>query len=152
MLQSGSDGARYQVNDAAPGEFIYLSERKLFNLAAWLNIDPGRLETERTVERGGGIDAGLASVDGRTTTRLEPLDPNHRDRASEALLKQVFATWEIDLPDIDTCIDGVTVDQWFWFRRALRFGMAHADSDRSADAFVLVDREAVDGAGSFPAS
>lgn len=138
------------MNEVAPGEFIYLSERKLFNLATWLNIDPGRLETDRTVERGGRIGGGLSRVDGRTIARLEPLDPNHRDRALENLLEQIFAAWRIDLPDIDDSVGGVAVDQWFRFRRPLRFGMAHADSEPSADAFVLVDRVAVDEAGFLP--
>jgi hypothetical protein len=133
----------------ALGELVYLSERKLLNLGAELGIDPGWVELERTVERGGSLGVLGLRGGGKATTRSEPLDPRARDRALEALLERVLSRMDA-MPDLDTSEAGVADDRWFRFERPLRFGIGLSDSDYSVNAFVLVDREAVPVAGFAP--
>lgn len=112
----------------APGEFVYLSERKLLNLARLYDEDPGWVETERTKERGANANVRFAQAGRRTATRSEPLDPRPRDRALEALLGQMLNGPMSGLPDLDISENGVREGEWFHFRRALRFGIGMSDS------------------------
>jgi hypothetical protein len=128
-------------------EFVYLSERKLLNLARLYDEDPGWVETERTKERGASANVRFAQAGRRTTTRSEPLDPRPRDRALEALLGRMLGGPMSGLPDLDTSENGVREGEWFRFRRALRFGIGMSDSNYSVNAFVLVDQEGVDQTG-----
>lgn len=102
MLPEGVEKAGRHVTKAVPGEFIYLSDRKLLNLAH---------ATVRSRSYSSGCWTDSATF----------LTSTSRRRASRTA--------------------------WFRFDRELRFGVGYPDDDHSVNAFLLVDRNAVDESG-----
>jgi hypothetical protein len=142
MLRRITEKAGFHVTERVRGELICLSERMLLNTAADMGIDAGWVETEQTVETGGGLSLPVLRGSRKRSVRSEPLDPRRRDRALETLLDDLLA--RLGPPDLDTSEQGVDAGGLFGFRRDLRFGLGSSDSDNSVNAFVLVDRAPVD--------
>jgi hypothetical protein len=128
----------------APGELVYLSERKLHGLAADLRVDAGRLEPEVEFERSAGAQVkvpplGGLSAQGRVRgTRNDPLAGA---RAEVELLDAVLDRLG-RLPDLEKRED-VLEGGFFRFERFLRFGVGHSDRGPAIKALIAVDREPV---------
>lgn len=137
---------RDNVQLAPPGDLVYLSERKLLNLAVHFGLKTGGLKADVDVEGSAGLSAGIpgvGKVSAKGSVRAEHTDPARRLRAVAKLLDEVVERLGGErLPNLDSGED-VREAGWFRFHRRLRFGVGHADVAESLRALIVVDREHV---------
>jgi hypothetical protein len=126
-----------------PGDFIYISVRKLLNLAIHYGLKTGSLAAQVDIDGSGGLSVGLphvaqASIQG--TVRAKHVDPGRQDREVVQLLERVVRNLSRSgLPDLESGEGDVREAGWFSFRRPLRFGIGCADSAHSVKALIAVD-------------
>jgi hypothetical protein len=138
-----------------PGDLIYLSDRKLRDLAQHFGIKGSRYETTVLVQGSGAATLPLApgtSLSASIAARAERIDHDQARRTRARLLDRVIAALENEgpLPHLDRHAGPppTTADLgqgcWFRFDRDLRFGVGAADSDHSVKALVFVDHCAIE--------
>lgn len=135
-----------------PGELIYLSERKLLNMARSQGLDTAWFDTDVTaqVEGQGALPLlpGTGACAGGKVI-AQRVDPQpRRERAMEQALEKLLRRLsKYELADLDAGEQGVHEGDWFRFHRRLRFGVGTDDSTGSVRALILVDQEPVDDSG-----
>jgi hypothetical protein len=136
-----------------PGDLVYLSGRKLLNLAVQLGVKTSSLKVDH-LEGSTGISVGVPSVaqgSAKASVHAKRSDPGEQERATARLLENVIKRLGRDgLPNLESAED-IYEAGWFRFHRRLRFGMGSADSDQSVRALVVVDEDHVPEASSLPA-
>ncbi len=137
-----------------PGDLIYLSERKLSNLAIYFGVKTASLDPHLDIEGGAGLAVGVPSVgqvSAQTSVRGGRTDPNATARSQMNSLKDVVKKLGGDgLPNLETA-DRIREAGWFRFHRRLRFGIGSSDSQQSVRALVVVDEKHVPKDLSIPA-
>lgn len=137
-----------------PGDLIYLSDRKLLNLAVQLDVKTGSLNPDLAFEGSAGVSAQLPSVaqaSAKAEIRGGRFDPGKQERTTARRLERVVKRLGGGkLPDLERG-DSVYEAGWFRFHRQLRFGIGSADSDQSVQALVVVDEKHIPEALSLPA-
>lgn len=136
------------------GELIYVSERKLRQVALHLGISGPHFSKQLALEVDAGLTvplAPIADVSARVTGRVERADDRTVERRLERTLSEVVAALERDgLPDLDVGEGKIFEGGWFHFHRDLNFGVGASDDDQSIRALVLVDQEPLDEGGIVP--
>jgi hypothetical protein len=136
------------------GDLVYLSERKLLNLAIQLGLRTGSFDREVEVEGSAGLDAGIppiGRVSAKGSVRTEYTDPGKRAKALATLLSQVVQKLGGDrLPNLEDAEGGIREGGWFRFHRMLRFGVGHADAIGEVKALIVVDERQVPQGLSIP--
>lgn len=132
-----------RAHSAPPGDLLYASDRKLRNLARHFGLKTVALGPDIALEGRGELELSLPPLARATLgakAKSTRSDPDRRDSAREKLLADVCKRLDaIGLADLERGEDSIYETDWFRFRRRLRFGVGHADSDRSISAFVVVD-------------
>jgi hypothetical protein len=139
---------------AAAGDLVYLSERKLLNLATEFGVRTGSIGRDVALEGQAGLDAGiqpLGSVSAQGSVRAEYVDPASRQKALARQLEAVVRKLGGDrLPNLENGEGGIREGRWFRFHRQLRFGVGHADAIPEFKALIVVDEEQVPVGLSIP--
>lgn len=125
------------------GDLVYLSERKLYTLAASSGVRTDRLEPKLAFEGTGGGRIGIPPVDlsAKASVKGERVDPGAEDRSLLELLEKVLARSSkvADLEKQEDILEG----EFFRFHRKLKFGVGHSDAGPRIKALVAVDAEPV---------
>jgi hypothetical protein len=132
---------------AAGGDLVYLSERKLRQLAIDLKVRTGSFDGDVVVGAEAGLDAGVPPV-GRVSAKgsiqAGYSDPAAGQKAIARQLEAVVRKLGGDaIPSLDAGEDGIREGKWFRFHRQLRFGIGHADSIPKFKALIVVDERPV---------
>ncbi len=139
---------------AAAGDLVYLSERKLLNLATEFGVRTGSIDRDIALEGHAGLDAGIPPLGGASaqgSVRAEYVDPASRQKALARQLEAVVRKLGGDrLPNLENGEDGIREGRWFRFHRQLRFGVGHADAIPEFKALIVVDEEQVPVGLSIP--
>lgn len=139
---------------APPGDLIYCSLRKLWNLAVYFGLQTGAPAPGILLEHEAGVSAGIPSlgeISARRKTRRERTDPATSERATAQLLDRVLSELARGgLPDIEAADSEPMEGGWFRFHRRVRFGVGHADSIDSVRALLVVDETHVPDGLSTP--
>jgi hypothetical protein len=133
---------------AAGGDLVYLSIRKLRQLAVDLGVRTGSFEGEVAVGGEAGVDAGLPAV-GRVaakgSARSTYSDPAAGQRAIARQLDAVVGKLDGDrMPSLERGDAGIREGTWVRFHRQLRFGIGHADSMPRYRALIVVDEKEIE--------
>lgn len=139
---------------AAAGDLVYLSERKLLNLATEFGVRTGSIDRDVALEGKAGLDAGippLGRVSATGSVRAEYNDPAGRQKALARQLEAVVRKLGGDrLANLESGEGGIREGKWFRFHRQLRFGVGHADAIPEFKALIVVDEEQVPVGLSIP--
>jgi len=131
-------------NDRPPGDLVYLSDRKLLNLAIHFGVKTRSREPGTEIEKNAGFGLNIppvTHVSAGTSVRSKRVDPGEQQRSVARQLDQVVDHLGGDeLPNLEVA-DSVSEAGWFRFHRHLRFGMGSSDSNQSVQALVVVDEE-----------
>jgi hypothetical protein len=134
---------------SAGGDLVYLSERKLRQLALDLKVRTGSFDGEFVVGGEAGLDAGLPSVgqvSAKGSVQASYSDPAARQKAIARQLDAVVAKLGGDhIPNLESGDGGIREGKWFRFHRQLRFGIGHADAIPDFKALIVVDERPVSG-------
>lgn len=134
---------------SAGGDLVYLSERKLRQLALDLKVRTGSFDGEFVVGGEAGLDAGVPSVgqvSAKGSVQASYSDPAARQKAIARQLDAVVAKLGGDhIPNLESGDDGIREGKWFRFHRQLRFGIGHADAIPDFKALIVVDERPVSG-------
>ncbi len=132
---------------AAGGDLVYLSLRKLRQLAIDLDVRTGSFAGEVAVGGEVGIDAGVPSlgrVAAKGSARSTYSDPVAEERALWRQLDAVVRKLGGDrIPSLDRGDDGIREGSWVCFHRPLRFGIGHADGMPKHRALIVVDEKEI---------
>jgi hypothetical protein len=133
---------------------VYLSERKLFNLAPLHDVSTTWFQRNYSFSGSGGVMLPLVPGTGlsiKAKAEAERVQPRQREHAVEQILERVLSSLERDgISELDAGDGQILEGGWFRFHRHLRFGAGSDDSTQSIKALVLVDRQAVDEHGGEP--
>ncbi|MGN6276459.1 MAG: hypothetical protein ACTHNP_11120 [Solirubrobacterales bacterium] len=127
-----------------PGNLVYLSEAKLYGLAAHLEVRTDRIEPNLQFERTGGGRIGvppMADLSGKATVKGERVDPGAEERFLLQVLEKVLARLG-EMPDLEKQED-ILEGELFRFHRNLKFGVGHSDAGPPIKALVVVDAEPI---------
>jgi len=130
---------------SAGGDLVYLSERKLRQLALDLKVRTGSFDGKIVVGGEAGLDAGVPSVgqvSAKGSVQASYSDPAARQKAVARQLDAVVAKLGGDrIPNLESGDDGIREGKWFRFHRQLRFGIGHADAIPDFKALIVVDEQ-----------
>jgi hypothetical protein len=139
---------------SAGGDLVYLSERKLRQLALDFKVRTGLFDGEFVVGGEASLDAGVPPV-GRVSAKgsiqANYSDPAARQKAIARQLDAVVGKLGGDrIPSLEAGDDGIREGKWFRFHRQLRFGIGHADAFPDFKALIVVDERQVSRGPSTP--
>lgn len=130
---------------------VYLSERKLWNMARGRGVPTDHTQRERATDASARLSLPSAlgtSASAEIRAHSERVDAQQRARTSDRVLDGVIDSLRRDgLCDLDSAMRTPREGEWFRFHRDLRFGYGSADDDHAVAAAVFVDREPVDECG-----
>ena len=139
---------------SAGGDLVYLSERKLRQLALDLKVRTGSFHGEFVFGGEAGLDAGVppvGRVSAKGSVQANYSDPAARQKAIARQLDAVVGKLGGDhIPSLEAGDDGIREGKWFRFHRQLRFGIGHADAFPDFKALIVVDERPVSCGPSTP--
>ncbi|HEY2715221.1 MAG TPA: SAVMC3_10250 family protein [Solirubrobacterales bacterium] len=128
---------------------VYLSERKLRQLALDLKVRTGSFDGDFALGGEAGLDAGVppvGRVSAKGSVQARYSDPAAQQKAIARQLDAVIKKLGGDrIPNLETGDNGIRDGKWFRFHRQLRFGIGHADSIPDFKALIVVDERPVSG-------
>ena len=130
----------------SPGGLVYVSMRKLIELAAGWGMRTGSLAPDVDIEAEGGLALGGPGAQAhlRASAHGRRVDPGQQERQMARLLDRVTdRLHRHGVYDLEAIEDDPDEGHWIRFHRPLRFGIACDDSTHEVKALIAVDAKPV---------